>query len=99
MTDLTPRENFRQKVRNICDTLDCYDEIKKVLMMNGNNTELCLKIDALIRMTEEELATISQNMVEIDTCSCDGIHTCCSSPLCPSQYYPKCSYNDVKATV
>ena len=35
----------------------------------------------------------AKNMIEIDTCECDGISEGCSSPLCPSQYDLK--YNKI----
>ena len=30
-------------------------------------------------------------MADADVCSCDGIRTACSSPLCPSRYNINCT--------
>ncbi len=84
--DLTPRELFRKKVRDICDTLDFYDDLKNELLRNNIDTKYAIKLDSEIRKLEQELADISKNMVEIDTCDCDGINEGCSSPLCRCQY-------------
>lgn len=89
--ELTIRQNFRKKVREICDTLDFFDELKENILHSNIQHNYILKIDEQIRKLELELAEISKNMYEIDTCNCDGITSGCSSPLCPSQYNIKCS--------
>lgn len=83
---MNSRECFRKKVREICDTLEFYDDLKKELIKTNINVSYVLGIDKQIRVVEQELADIAKNMIEIDTCECDGVSEGCSSPLCPSQY-------------
>lgn len=89
--ELTIRQHFRKKVREICDTLDFFDELKEKILDSNINVNYVLEIDNQIRKVEEELAEISRNMADADVCSCDGIRTACSSPLCPSRYNINCT--------
>lgn len=86
INDNTIRENFRNKVRMLCDTLDFYDNLKEEILKTNIDLKYVLGLDNEIRKIEHELADISFNMVNVDTCNCDGVNSCCSSPLCPSQY-------------
>ena len=84
---MTKRENFRIKVREFCDTLDLFDNIKDELLKSHSDLQIILKLDDKIRKTEKELADMCVKMSEIDTCSCTvNGSTACSSPLCPSRY-------------
>lgn len=89
--ELTVRQLFRKKVRDICDTLDFFDDLKEKIINSNISVNYLLEIDNQIRKTEEELAEISRNMADVDVCTCDGISSCCSSPLCPSRYNINCS--------
>ena len=84
---MSKRENFRIKVREFCDTLDLYDNIKGELLKSHSDLQIILKLDDKIRKTEKELADMCVKMSEIDACSCKvNDNTVCSCPLCPSQY-------------
>lgn len=89
--ELTIRQQFRKKVREICDTLDFFDDLKEKIIDSNISVNYLLEIDNQIRKIEEELAEISRNMADADVCSCDGIRTACSSPLCPSRYNINCT--------
>lgn len=89
--DLTVRQLFRQKVREICDTLDFFDDLKEKIINSNISINYVLEIDNQIRKIEKELAEISKNMADVDVCNCDGITGGCSSPLCPSRYNLNCS--------
>lgn len=88
---LTVREQFRKKVRNICDSLEFFDNLKEEIRKTNIDRRILVQLDNQIRSTERELAEISLNMADIDTCNCDGITEGCSSPLCPSQYDLPCN--------
>ena len=89
--ELTIRQLFRKKVREICDTLDFFDDLKEKILNSNISANYVLEIDNQIRKIEEELAEISRNMADADVCTCDGTSSCCGSPLCPSRYNINCS--------
>jgi len=81
------RKKFREEVREYCNTLDLFDDIRKELIRNYSDLNLILQLDNKIRETEKKLSELCAQMVEIDTCSCTiNGKSVCSSPLCAGQY-------------
>lgn len=80
-------QGFIDRMRELCNTIELYEEIKKEMIRNHCSLDIILKIDNRIRVNVKEMMDVCGQMNAIDNCNCDVKKgEGCSSPLCPSIY-------------